>query len=390
MSSTWFFNSPTPGRTRESQVEKFFKAEGERADPIVREGIQNSLDAGNNNSVVRIRLTLGRWTPSVTAKKWPRYSDTLNPHLGAVADEIAQPSLDEDFRFLVFEDFEDFETSGLEGPPEQWLVDKHKKNAFFDFFRAEGVSHKAGGDRGRHGVGKFVFLGASRIRTIFGLTRRNDQRELLMGTTVLRHHTLRSKPYLPDGWFGLPEDNGNVLPLEDEGDAIARFKKDFQLTRDGECGLSIVVPWLVEDINAEKLIRSVVEGYFLPLICNQLVVEVVDEGGQGERIDYLTIRDVVAAQGDEYALSMQVRLDLAASFARSKTPLLLAMPPGGHTAPQWGEGCIPTEVLCTIRAKLSAGDWIHLECPTRVRRKNERVANPDQFQLYFQRPAGQT
>jgi len=48
MSISWTFKEAGPGdRARESQVEKFFNSDAvaNRANAIVREGIQNSLDA---------------------------------------------------------------------------------------------------------------------------------------------------------------------------------------------------------------------------------------------------------------------------------------------------------------------------------------------------------
>src|SRR5439155_24330506 len=117
------------------------------------------------------------------------------------------PTPGESFRYLVFEDFG---TSGLTGDPAQWWPDEHgEPNPFFNYFRAEGISDKHDGARGRHGVGRLVFMFASRVRSIFGLTRRKNgagSEELLMGTTVLRNHWFGQKPYLPDGWFGVRDD----------------------------------------------------------------------------------------------------------------------------------------------------------------------------------------
>lgn len=52
--------------------------------------------------------------------------------------------------------FEDFNTTGLEGDPEQWEPLENVQNPFFNFFRGEGVTDKSGSARGRHGVGKLV------------------------------------------------------------------------------------------------------------------------------------------------------------------------------------------------------------------------------------------
>jgi hypothetical protein len=118
-------------------------------------------------------------------------------------------------------------------------------------------------------------MAASRVRTIFGLTRREDGRELLMGTTVLHHHHLGPTRYMPDGWYGIPDPNQplNVLPLESDHSAIAKFKKDFGVSRTNESGLTMVVPWLDLEVKRNSLIQSVIEGYFFPLMRNLALPE---------------------------------------------------------------------------------------------------------------------
>ncbi len=390
MTVAWRFNEVRPSdRMRESQVEKFFKAHGDRANPIVREGIQNSLDAAPDDKIVRVRLTVGEWTPAQSRERWGRYADGLSLHLDAVRAKLPEPpEPGEPFRYLLFEDFE---TTGLTGDPTQWLFSE-AKNPFFDFFRAEGISHKEGSDRGRHGVGKFVFMGASRIRTIFGLTRRDDGRELLMGTTVLSYHEVNGNHYVPDGWFGIPDPNqrDHVLPLEADKATLAKFKADFGISRGGESGLTIVVPWLDNSILLQSLIPSVIANYFLPLMRNLLVVEVVDNSGKVERIDSVTIKDVMARQAQWHINDFASRLELSKFACGSKSPIVLAPPPGGNTAPKWSEECVPPPAIEVIRAKLKSGEMIHVECPTRVRFKKTPDAIPDKFDLYFQRVPGES
>src|SRR5690606_12803163 len=208
MTFSWSFKEATPGdRARESQVEKFFSSDAvrNRANAVVREGIQNSLDAGSNDESIHVRITLGEWSPTETRTRQALYERGFTEHSTAegVRTKIASlPKAGDKFRFMVFEDFGTF---GLKGDPAEWWPDEHgDSGAFFKYFRAEGMSGKADGARGRHGVGRLVFMFASRTRTMYGLTRRDGAdgpEELLMGTSVLRNHRVNSVPYLPDGWF---------------------------------------------------------------------------------------------------------------------------------------------------------------------------------------------
>lgn len=384
MPAHWKFNTVRPGdRTRESQVEKFFSSQDERATPLIREGIQNSLDADPDDRLIRVRLTLGRLDANRSNELWNRYAHDLIPHLNSMGEKLPErPESGEAMRFLVFEDFE---TCGLCGDPGQWEFKEGVKNGFFEFFRAEGVSTKEGNSRGRHGVGKFVFMSASRVRTIFGITRRDDGRELLMGTTVLRHHWVDHQHYMPDGWYGGPDhyQDLNVLPLENTAD-INQFKEDFRLSRSKETGLSIVVPWLAGSVDRDSLIRAAIEGYLFPLMERGLVVEVVDEQGVLERIDHASVRAVVDAQGPDFAKKTTPRLDLAAAAITAPTPIRL-LPPDENGSPKWGEPCFPDEAVQAIRHKLAAGELIALHCPTRVTLKNDRQTSPCHFTIFLQR-----
>jgi hypothetical protein len=385
MAAHWKFNTVRPGdRTRESQVEKFFNSQDERATPLIREGIQNSLDADPDDRMIRVRLTLGCYDTARAQEVWKRYATDLIPHLESMGDKLPEaPEAGESMRYLVFEDFD---TSGLCGDSGQWEYKEGVKNGFFEFFRAEGVSTKEGSSRGRHGVGKFVFMAASRVRTIFGLTRRaSDSRELLMGTTVLRHHWVDNRHYMPDGWFGGPDhiQPDNILPLED-AKVLQQFKTDFRLSRVDDFGLSIVVPWVHDNVQRDTLIRAAIEGYFFPLMEKGLIVEVVDEAGQMERIDHETLRNVVARQGEAYARKVSPRLDLAAAAIAEPSPIHL-MPPGESHSPQWSEACFPDDAVQAIRRRLVAGELVALHCPTRVTLKKDRDAKPCHFTVYLKK-----
>ena len=236
MSIFWNFREARPGdRVRETQVEKFFNSDviADRANAIVREGIQNSLDAAPDGARVDVRISVGAWDNSKKSGRLGTYTSGFIEHLNAdeVHGKLTDPPTSEDqFRYLVFEDFG---TSGLLGDPAQWWIDEQgAPNPFFNYFRAEGISDKIEGKRGRHGVGRLVFMFASRIHSIFGLTRRDDGKRLLMGTSVLPNHRVEQKPYLPDGWFGVPscEAPGLTLPTADTA-FLAQFINDFGLSR---------------------------------------------------------------------------------------------------------------------------------------------------------------
>lgn len=377
MSAKWHFTEIPPNvRIREPQIEKFFSSDAvtDRAEALVREGIQNSLDAKVSQQL-RIRIGIHSWHDPKSTGSLSMYMEAFSAHLDACRKKIANtPSAGEtNFRFMTFEDFG---TSGLRGDPRQARPLDGVKNAFFNYFRGEGLSDKDEGDRGRHGVGKYTFAAASAVRAIYGLTRRADpdgsNSELLMGTSVLHIHEIAGKTYLPDGWYGIASshagDNGLVLPL-DAPASIDAFKSLFKLARNDETGLSVVIPWLDLSVDVAAVTRAVVAGFFYPILAGDLVVEVVDEIDQVTTIDTASIRSVSESLPGLFASQMHSLLDLAESALNPDGFHTLSLPsdPGSL---KWEKTCIPDSVRPTIQQALENQEAIKLIAPVIVRKKS--------------------
>src|SRR5690349_4042410 len=102
MKPAWFFQPLTPNdRARQPQVEKFFKSDvlQDRPNAVVREGIQNSLDAPVQSGVpVHVRIAIG----SVSAAAISEFTPELFPHLDAVRARLEHvPDETEEVRFLA-------------------------------------------------------------------------------------------------------------------------------------------------------------------------------------------------------------------------------------------------------------------------------------------------
>ena len=173
-------------KAREPISGEFFATEAtEKAgEALVREGIQNSLDARRDGETVMVRIRVSGKDSAVARSAVAPFLGGLQEHLRAPGNGLQEiPSDEENCPVLVFEDFG---TTGLLGDPAEWKPQAGSKNHFYHFFRAEGRSDKGEKDIGRWGVGKQVFPRSSRINTVFGLTVRSDDRKkLLMGMAVL-------------------------------------------------------------------------------------------------------------------------------------------------------------------------------------------------------------
>lgn len=389
MTFSWSFKEATPGdRARESQVEKFFSSDAvrNRANAVVREGVQNSLDAGSGDDAIHIRITLGEWTEEEARHRLPVYEKGFVEHSNAegVCTKIASlPRTGDTFRFMVFEDFG---TSGLMGDPTEWWPDEHgESGAFFKYFRAEGMSGKADGARGRHGVGRLVFMFASRTRTMYGLTRRNGANgpeELLMGTSVLRNHRVEKVPYLPDGWFGVDDAKvrGLTLPVTDEA-FIDQFKRDFLVTRDDRNGLSVIVPWLAEDVTLDSTVQAVLAEYYYPILAGKLTVDVADANAT-LRIDAQTLGQAVDEQSSDFTTRFKPLLALARAGLVDQEWLELPLPTNG--APRWSKGVITENDAESIYRLMEEGQRVFIRVPVLVRWKNG-MAKESEFRILLER-----
>lgn len=271
---TWWFGRQMAGdKARESTTSEFFVSDSDNARFLIREGIQNSIDARRDDvDKVRIRIALMRIGID-RANLWE------SPYFGGLQDHVRAPRSGSKMplgmcHILVFEDFG---TIGLTGDPEEWERPDNDSNHFHSFFRAEGQSGKGESNLGRWGIGKQVFVEASSIRSIFGLTvRADDGKKLLMGMSVLRHHEVAGVPHKPDGWMGLIKESSSgqyVVPVDDEL-LIAPFESLFGLRRGNEPGLSLVIPYCPEDLSLDLLAEAILANYLWPIMLGTLEVEI--------------------------------------------------------------------------------------------------------------------
>jgi hypothetical protein len=364
-----------PGEVHVDPVhDEFFKAQ-DLADALVRESIQNSLDARvpRSRSPVRVRFQFAAGAHALPAEAVREYFDGLDLHLNAVARTIHSvlPRHDEAVPYLLIEDFG---TRGLTGDPhidpELGPPGEEQRNDFFYFWRNVGRSNKGEIDRGRWGLGKAVFTVASRIRTVFGITRRvDDDRSLLLGQSVLKTHVLNGARIYPYGFFARYERrNGLPLPIEDPM-LLERFADDFRVTR-RDPGLSIIVPYYRDDeLSLDRIVASVVQQYFYPILRGDLVVDVVD-GVRVQRVAEETIDSLSAPGSDVARLCELTRWSLA-----QKDDERILLPERGTAAPKWDENVLELATLAALRDRFASGERLAFRVPILVKRKRARAAS---------------
>jgi hypothetical protein len=338
--------------------DEFFKAQ-DLADALVREAIQNSLDARRGRSTVRVRFRLATGAAALNAEAADPYLRELEPHVALPASG-SMPYL------LV----EDSGTRGLVGDPgEDPELDEHggERNDFFYFWRNVGRSGKGELDRGRWGLGKAVFSVSSRIHTVFGLTRRaDDGRLLLLGQCVLKTHVVDGRRYAPYGFFANSAADDFPHAVEDAS-ATVRFAKDFVLQRD-EPGLSIVIPFFREDDLAfESLLASVIRQYFYPITRGDLIVTIEDD----QRTEKITAQTIEREATESGLARLCVLARWSMSLPQSEW-IEIGEPPAG--APKWNSASIPPLQVNALRVRFDQGERLAFRLRVPIRRKRSRAA----------------
>ena len=257
----------TPAEMNQNPVQgEFFTAASDLPERLVRESIQNSLDARlpDADTPVRVRFTFSgdrRALPSVDAM---RYLNGLEPHLETVALEsmeevsgragapAAEPDavveahelLKQPMSYLAVEDFGTFGLQGDLHANSAYEADNH----FWGFFRSVGISPKREDAGGSWGLGKWVFPDASQLNIFLGITlREGEAQPLLMGQAVLKTHTIGQghelAKYPAYGSFSAhsanPDHEWLPLPIKDQH-TVQQAEADFQLQRGREPGLSVI------------------------------------------------------------------------------------------------------------------------------------------------------
>jgi len=272
----WHYRTVQPNEKERNPVPGEFFSEQAIAQPsqaLVREAIQNSLDAHTSDEPVTVRFYLSGTTKALSADRTKFWFGDAWDHLAAPKNGLSGPPTKSDAcPYLVVEDFG---TTGLQGDPSQYQSSEDdRENRIFAFFRAEGVSQKSGQQGGRWGIGKTVFPRSSRISSLVGLTVREDDRaHLMLGTSTLFCHSVNGKRYAPDGFMGEVGEQGKVLPIEDTR-VIQLLERDFTLQRGNEPGLSIVVPYFDPKISVGDIAKAVVSEYFYPILLDRLIVRI--------------------------------------------------------------------------------------------------------------------
>ena len=384
------------------EAEFFHGEEGsdiEHTDPLIREALQNSLDARNPNSAlqrVEVRIAVHRGADAVAIDQASPWVEGLLPHLVELGAPVcAGGDWPARVGFLVVEDFG---TYGLQGDVHRCSdPEPGQREDFYWFWRNVGRSGKTDDQRGRWGLGKTVFQASSQANSILGLTvRANDALSLLMGQCVTKVHQLQdsragtTKRYVPHGFFARPAGSEGVtaedpqLPASDPS-LLGAFRETFCLGRGDDPGLSIVSLFPIDEIQPDGLIQSAISHFFLPIMRGDLVVRVCSGKSSEVVIDAMSIEGLSAGVRWD---SKRGRQNTAPPFSlvrrllQRKPEFDLNMRQDGK-APELTFDSFQPEVLEALRQRYLDGEPISIRFLMDVIHK-ERGAKETWFDVYLE------
>jgi hypothetical protein len=375
----WRFWELVYGMTERDPREAEFFRLPQVSDSLVREVLQNSLDAKwdhDSQTKVKVRFTFGK----VRRSEVNQYLDGLMDHLKA-CDLSGQDSPVGDL--LSFVTIEDFGTTGLDGAIGTDARPAKGQSNFYDFWWREGISGKKETSRGRWGLGKTTLHLISKLRAFWGLTtRRDDLQTLLMGKALLKTHSIGDRWYQSSGYFTA----NNYKPISDEA-MTQHFKEKFAISRRyNEPGLSLVIPVPDEEISAGSLLKSVIINYFYAIASDALEVELREAGGNTAAIGKSNLLDVAAAQSWEgtswEAADVPHRLQFIIDCISELQPIELHPP--NVERPEITEG-IFGEDTARLRESFRANQMLSFKVPLAIKRNLDRYPSSTYFLIHIAR-----
>ena len=336
-----------------TQRDQFHNDEIGLAEALVRETIQNSLDASSDTgNPVRVRFSR-RTVSGPAAKEIRNISMGLRDHLEAA--NIDTHILDGDSVDILV--IEDFETTGLTGE-----VNKSTPGGFKDFWRRLGGSEKHGRKGGRWGLGKLVFSTSSEIKSFFGLTiRENDDGPYFLGQSALKNHEIGADQYQWCGFYANHDEEDYQHPIAD-AEEVQNLADLLGITRTVEPGLSIAVIYVSPAITPDHLLKGVLKNYFFPIISGDLVVTIDSDEINSKNFDSFV---------EKSGLSSNVPIDFIRDVSREqKFAPDCEGEDVGIDPSQPDEAYFSQEDLEKLRAKYISRKLIHVRLPLELTRKN--------------------
>ena len=158
-----------------------------------------------------------------------------------------------------------------------------------------------------------------------------------------------------------------MLPANDKV-LLDKFSSDFRLKRGAESGLSLIVPFVEDEITYERLVQAVVDGYFYPILCGQLTVE-VEAPDKYRLINSTSLIDSALEVGGIDEANRLARVELAEWAAKCSESDFLHLRPCPNHNSKWSDELFPNEMIPQLRTRFLSGQKVAVRAHLTVRTK---------------------
>lgn len=250
---------------------------------LVRESIQNSLDAVNDESKpVEVEFRI----KDIKKSLYPNLFQIDSHILGCLEmydTKDAHRKFDPMYKYLkesikdnqmYYLCVSDRNTNGMDYKRDD------PKSPFYAFVRSRGVSAKTNSSSGgAFGFGKAAYFNVSKIRTVFISTRTTGAKTYFEGETSLCTHKVKDDKLVDTGFY----DNNGGKPISGEARIPNRFLRDdepgtdinimgIELTKDRAGKVEKAKGKIYDEIK-----KAVLKNFFLSIYDKKLVVTIGDE-----------------------------------------------------------------------------------------------------------------
>lgn len=320
----WFFGTQDSANIKGPNNATTMSFKDEDFNSLVRESIQNSLDAIEDKSKpvevsFAIRGFSGLEFPNFFELKkhiqgcldmFP-YNENAAKRFTPMLDKFANSKFNQEIRYLRIVDRN---TTGMN-------YDENDTNSGFFKFLAEGVAQDKEGSGGAFGFGKDAFWALSPIGTVF-VSSMTGQQVNFAGLAKLCTHIIGNNRYVPNGQYCT---NGEGLVISDKDKIPDEFLPK-------EIGTSVFVLG-IDHIDEGALVRSVLRNFWMAIHKEKLVVKV-----EGRVIDKIHLSEIMS----EY-FSSEDEFDEISNYKYSPRNMynILVNAENGIGDYRYLEGCIP-------------------------------------------------
>lgn len=376
----WQFRPLNPNETSGTSIsdDNFADEERTSVEILVRETLQNPLDARSSDSAVRVHYKLV--TVDLAASEFARsiFSDDWIAHFraGGLIESDERP---QKMTFLVIEDFGttglegSYTDSSQEGPAENW-------NAFW--FR-EGEGAKTTKSNGGAGQGKITLYLASKLRSVFALTkRRSDGVELLFGCCRFkRNYKLPGDDnrWAKEARWGATSDYQKLsLPITGAS-MLGGMKAELGLARGSEHGTTFMVPMPTDDVTEASLCNAVVNEFYFAINRGRLIVQV------GETVlDASSIAGVADEMNQGCRLSKGFRSFLEVTAKSTECSATATVKESWEKETVLGPVRFDDIELANLKEKFGSSELVSVDFPLIVKRKQPREEVVAKFRVFLQ------